>query len=46
MKAVYSKEDGSWVRDWTRKEQIANHEREGTLSEMEPPLTEKEKMRL
>ncbi len=34
------------IYEWTRKEQMANHEREGTLSEIEPPLTEKEKMRL
>lgn len=34
------------VQHWTRKEQIANAVESGTLDEMRPPLTEKEKTRL
>ncbi len=37
---------GKGVYEWTRKEQIANYERQGLLPEIEPPLTDKEKMKL
>ncbi len=33
----------SYVRHWTRKEQIDNAYRDGTEDEMQPPLTARER---